>query len=657
VGHGQSIVVGRVGHPGRKPEFDALGTFDHTTGERKIFGPVEANMLNKGLGAGHVRNQAPSNLEHRHAGVGGDQPDVGTHGNLEAATQRNAGDRADNGRWHFGPCVGGLLSAMCDAAFEVKNRVGVRLRAITVAVGHLGEAAKVQAGTKGPSLARKNHCPHRGVGFQRLASVDQCIEHGIVECIHLFGPVQLDVGHAIVHLDYYAIAHRQTLAVARPPDLDAAGNLRVVNRVVPVALVALSLLLAACSPETSSTLGERVGSADAITPEPTVSIEDIETQPDPNAANVVIAPTPVPDGPQPLVIVSLLGETGVMRPIDAPAAAGVVAEIDRLNDAGGLLGRPIELHRLDTNSRASVGERLAGRLIDDPPDLIIASCDTEVSKPILDIARDNDMLTISPCADDPRYLTGALGRWNFTMGSPAGPRGAVAAKVALRDYGDTAIVLRDVTSPEAIGFCDGFERAFRELGGTVTYRDEFTYDTLEPVQDRLAERGGQSAFITLCSHVPGEVDAAPSIILILRTLGYQVPILAGSSVDQPGWFGDVPTLGELTFISWSSAFGNDPDDRINDLVRDVQQNGDTAGAAVSTILGAETVEAWARAVNAAKTAEPERVVSALGSFSNEAFSTGEISFVAGARMDTGRVYRVLRVVDGELSVVALEDSE
>ena len=436
----------------------------------------------------------------------------------------------------------------------------------------------------------------------------------------------------------------------------AADTLRVVLRLVAAILLVLSLLAASCSSGASTSRGDLSSSTDEVTPEPTVSIAEPTDEPI-LEANVVIAPTPVPDGPRPLVVATLLGETGVLAPLDGPALAGVVAEIDRLNDQGGVLGRQIELRRFDMNSRASLSERLALRLIDNPPDLIITSCDTAFSKPALDIAAEYGLLTISPCADDDRYMTGGLGSRNFTMGAPAEPRGALAASVALDLYGTTAIVLRDVTSPEATAFCDGFERAFRELGGSVTYRDEFSYDTLEPVQDRLADIAKEVSFITLCSHVPGEIDAAPSIILILRTLGFQAPIVAGSSVDEPGWFSSVPTLDELTFISWSSSFGNDPDDRINDLVRSVQQNGETSGAGVSTILGAEAIEAWARAVESAGDASPDRVAAALGSFKDEVFSTGEVSFVAGARMDPGRMYRVLQVVDGELSVIALEETQ
>jgi len=424
---------------------------------------------------------------------------------------------------------------------------------------------------------------------------------------------------------------------------------------VRVAVFALiCVIAAACTPGAATSRTERATEADPITPVPTVEIELINPAP-----AVVVQPTPIPEGPEPLIVVSLLGETGVMAGLDGPAVAGVVAEIDALNESGGLLGRPVELRRFDTNSRVSLTERLASRLIDNPPDLLVVSCDTLFSLPALDVAAEAGILTISPCADDPRYLTGAFGPRSYTLGAPAEQQGELAASVAVEEYGLTSIVLRDVTSPEALSFCDGFERAFRELGGSVVYRDEFSYDTLEPLEDRLIGQSTETAFITLCSHVPGELDAAPAIIIILRGLGFRAPILAGSTVDEPDWFELVPTMGELTFISWSSAFGNDPDERINGVslrARDNFEADETPGPGVSTILGAEAIEMWARAVRAADSAEVSAVANALGSFDQEAFSTGELSFLNGARMDLGRTYRVLQVLDGELSVIGLEET-
>lgn len=434
----------------------------------------------------------------------------------------------------------------------------------------------------------------------------------------------------------------------------------MVRRVAVVLVTVLALVLVSCSPDAATSRAElgSTSDAEAGAEATSIAVGAVDVEP-----GIIIAPTPIPEGPRPLIVATLLGETNVLEALDGPALAGVIAEIDRLNDDGGLLGRPVVLRRFNTDSRASLAERQMRRLVDQPPDLLIVSCDTEVSKPVLDIADENGILTISPCADDARYLTGGLGSRNFTLGAPAEGQGAVAAKAGLERFGPTALVLRDVTSPEALAFCDGFERAFRELGGSVVYRDEFSYDTLAPVLDRLSERGRDSDFITLCSHAPGaraaepRNDAGPSLILNLRTLGFQAPIVAGSTLDEAAWFPMVPTLGEMIFVSWSSAYGNDPDERINDVIERVNDIDDTPDPGVTTILGAEAIQAWARAVENARDTSPDRVAAALGSFNNEDFATGQISFVAGARMDIGRNYRILQVLDGELSVVALEETQ
>lgn len=464
-------------------------------------------------------------------------------------------------------------------------------------------------------------------------------------------------------------------AVSPNPEVAAFGLARPRLALAAMALV-LALIAGACG---SSSEGEPDAAAPGVVPIPTAieptdsgaddadetEVDDASTaataedpEEDPAAEEPVPTPTaetiivnPVVEGPEPLRIVALMGETGVMDRLDGPAVAGVVAEVERLNEQGGLLDRPITVQRIDTNSRASVALREMERVIETPPDLLIVTCDVEFSRPVLDLADSNGLVSISPCADDPGYFTAGWGARNFTMGAPAEPRGAIAADTALTRYGPTALVLRDSTSPEALRFCDGFESTFRALGGTVTYRDEFTYDTLEPLRDRLAERAQPTSSIVVCSHVPGGVDAAPSVISLVRNdIGLTAPIISGSTLDDPRLFSAVPVLGEMTYVTWSSLYANDPESRVNDIVNRANRNLDTPPGGATTILGAESVEAWARAVVLARSADPARVSSALGSFSGESFATGSVSFVGNARMDTDRTYRVMRVVGGDIAV-------
>ena len=423
-------------------------------------------------------------------------------------------------------------------------------------------------------------------------------------------------------------------------------------------LLILVLLSLACTAEPVSGSGDRGALAPTGTADATDSIGEGSTL---DGATDLTAPTstpvPTPDEEaepedQPFLVVTIMDESNVLRPLDAPAVAGVAARIEELNEAGGLLGRPVELRRLDTESRVSLAQRFSDRLLRDPPDLLVVTCDVEFSRPILELADEQGWLTISPCADDVGYSTGALGPRNFTFGAPAGPRGALGAQVALDRYGVSAMVLRDVTNPEAGQFCSGFERAFRELGGTVAYRDEFSYETPEPLFDRVAERAPQTDFIVLCSHVPGgnRGDGAPNIIQGLRLRGFAAPIVSGISVDEARWFAQVPSLDEMTFISWSSLFGNDPNPAVNALITAATENTETPNAGVTTVLGYDTIDAWARAVEAVRSDDITSVAAAMSAFNRETFLTGDMSFSSGGRMDVSRTYRVLRVTGNQVLI-------
>lgn len=425
-----------------------------------------------------------------------------------------------------------------------------------------------------------------------------------------------------------------------------------------VALTALLLFAVACAAEPASGTGDRGGVAtDAAEDSSAAGAEalTVDGATDLTAPTATPIPTPDPESEpedRPFQIVTIMDESNVLRPLDAPAIAGIVERVDELNESGGVLGRPIELRRLDTESRVSLAQRFSERLLRDPPDLLVVTCDVDFSRPILELADEQGWLTISPCADDLGYSTGAWGPRNFTFGAPAGPRGALAAQVALDRYGPTAMVLRDVTNPEAGQFCTGFERAFRELGGTVAYRDEFSYETPEPLFDRVAERAPQTDSVVLCSHVPGgnRGDGAPNIIQGLRLRGFAAPIVSGITVDEASWFAQVPSLDEMTFITWSSIFGNDPNPAVNELIASSTENPETPPAGVTTTLGYDTVDAWARAAEAVRSVDPTSVAAAMAAFNGEVFLTGDVSFAGGGRMDVSRTYRVLRVSGNQVLI-------
>ena len=62
------------------------------------FATSRPTSLGQELGAGHVGDQAPAHLEHRHLHVGRDDADVGAEGDLEPAAEGDAVDGGDDRR-------------------------------------------------------------------------------------------------------------------------------------------------------------------------------------------------------------------------------------------------------------------------------------------------------------------------------------------------------------------------------------------------------------------------------------------------------------------------------------------------------------------------------------------------------------------------------
>lgn len=378
----------------------------------------------------------------------------------------------------------------------------------------------------------------------------------------------------------------------------------------------------------------------------------------------IIAPTPTPEGPPPLVVATLMGESNVMGPIDGPAVVGVLAQIEQINEQGGVLGRQISVVRFDTESRYSVVAQHVEEILKLQPDLVITSCDTDFSLPLLRATEQIPILTISPCDPDPRYNTGELGPNHFSLGVDPQALGAAGAKETIKRLGTQVIVLKDVTSPEALAFCEGFQNEYILAGGQILYSDQFNYDTPAPLEDRLSDRKRYGDIdnvpIVLCSHVPGGLDAAPSVISMIRDVGLSGAIISGPRLDSPNWFYGVPQLGELMLITWSSTYGNDPNPKVNELLAKASDHIDTkpfsdVTPGATTILGAEAISIWVEAIRLAQSAQIPNVVSALASFHDHPSYTGPLTFLRGQRSDQTRKVRVLWVSDGLLDVLDTVD--
>jgi len=180
--------------PGGQAQRHGLLAANHAPGEGQLLGHVPPDELGKQLAAGHVRDQAPPDLQHRHPRVRGDDADVGAERDLQPAAQGVPGHGRDDRDRDLGPHVRGALPG---GPGRTIARRQVEEGAEPLAAAHGPEPPEVQPGAEVRSLAGQHHRPDPGLGLEPLARGDQAGEHRPVQRVALLRPGQPDIRHAV----------------------------------------------------------------------------------------------------------------------------------------------------------------------------------------------------------------------------------------------------------------------------------------------------------------------------------------------------------------------------------------------------------------------------------------------------------------------------
>ena len=379
-----------------------------------------------------------------------------------------------------------------------------------------------------------------------------------------------------------------------------------------------------------------------ISPAP---IAEEEGQPDAQGSpmpTATLAGAPLP--PDAIVIGALMATTGLLADYDEPALVVAKNRVDALNEAGGLLGRPVVFRHFDSHTEMSSMHRGAEHLLLDGVDLVLMTCDAAFAEPALDVLERSETVVISPCGTDDSWVSGDLGERVFSLGTPVSTEAEILVSLAAERGIDTAAVIIDQTSAETVAVCEAFELRFEAAGGRISglYRYQPTDPgLLEPILFGLT--GSSAEAIVFC----GTRMVAPEILAPIRAAGIDVPILAGSTMDGDHWLGHVPGVGDFTMLSYASVYTDSPDP--SPVVRQVLADyfavtGHRArdGRAVT---GYDAVEAYVRAVERAGTTEPAAVAAHLERFAGEDLIAGPVTFDSRVHAALGRPMRVISIQD------------
>lgn len=214
--------------------------------------------------------------------------------------------------------------------------------------------------------------------------------------------------------------------------------------------------------------------------------------------------------------------------------AGVELAIEEINKNGGVLGKQIEVVKVDNKSEdteaANVSTRLATR------DKVVAllgpatSGNTKAASPA---AMQNKVPLISASATDDNITVDSDGKvreYIFKTCFSDSFQGVMMAEFALKDLGlKNAAILADNTSDYAKGLSKAFKENYTSQGGTLLAEEAYqSKDTdFRAVLTNLKGKNPDVLF------VPGYYEEVGLIVRQARELGLNMPILGADGYESP----------------------------------------------------------------------------------------------------------------------------
>ncbi|MBP9015423.1 MAG: ABC transporter substrate-binding protein [Candidatus Atribacteria bacterium] len=351
---------------------------------------------------------------------------------------------------------------------------------------------------------------------------------------------------------------------------------------------------------------------------------------------------------EPIKVGVVMGLTGAWASIDTPALNGVKLATEEINQAGGVLGRPIELKVVDT--KADEAETVAAviRLVENEKVCaLMGYCDTHWVNIAAPLAREYGVPFITPGATHPR-IPERTGAWLACFGDNA--QAAAVAEYAVNDLGlKKAAIWVDTAVDFSVAVCAYFADAFKHYGGEVAYEDYFetSWTDFSSMVARLKEY--QDRGEVDCVYVGGIPSNCGLIAKQIREGGVTVPIFGEDGFDTPLL---VETGGEyaegVVFATHMS---------LEDPSPIVQQFKEAYGAMFGNppenafaALGYDTLKVLAKAIEIVGTDDPKKIPEGLSQIKDFQGVSGVISYREGSQIPDKSV-AIVEVKDGKFATV------
>jgi len=149
----------------------------------------------------------------------------------------------------------------------------------------------------------------------------------------------------------------------------------------------------------------------------------------------------------------------------------------------------------------------------------------------------------------------------------------------------------------------------------------------------------------------GAFGALSTLITGLRSLGVDTPILNSWAGDGTYWLPKSPKVSNYYFVTYASAFGDDPNPAVNALAAKLRKESPRLVATGGFITGPAAIDGVVTAIKRAKSTKGSKLAAVMQRFHKVPTLSGLVSFSPQMHSVFGRKYRVIEIEDNHPKVV------
>ena len=354
---------------------------------------------------------------------------------------------------------------------------------------------------------------------------------------------------------------------------------------------------------------------------------------------------------QPIKIGAIYNLTGGMASLDVPASNGAKLAAKEINDAGGVLGRPLELVMYDGKTDAATIGNAATQLVEsDKAVIMIGFTDSDMTLAAAPIAAKAGIVFLTSGATSPR-LPEQVPEYLYMACFGDNVQAAAGAEYAYNTLkARTSYLLIDKGMEYTLGLGKYFKERFIELGGKIVLEDTYqTGDTDYSAQITKLKRLGTMPDILYIAAGPDEVGV---IVKQFREAGLEKPIFGGDGDDTPLLVQIAGKGADNTYFSTHSLMDAElGTEAVKKFITAYQAEYGHPPENAFAGLGYDTVKLLADAIARAGSDDPKAIREALQKTTNLQGVTGVITYQPGSRIPQKGVTMIL-VKDGKFTLAA-----